>query len=207
MNEAIASSFSRAGIVLAVDLADHARASRSSARGRACRAPRPWSRSSGRRARRRRPPRRRCPTTRQALKPWRANTRTAASRIMRRLSAAAVARVRPSGVDLRAGGWPARAAAARMRSWRSRSRSAITWVSRVGRLREHDAPRVDDHRAPAGPDAAAGARRSGWRRRRTPGSRSRARAAAISQWSRVVASVNARGHGEDARAAHARGAR
>ena len=60
---------------------------------------------------------------------------------------------------------------------RSRGRRATT-LSASGAWREHDAPRVDDHRAPAGARARARARRSGWRRRRSTGSRSRARAAA-----------------------------
>ena len=48
----------------------------------------------------------------------------------------------------------------------------------VGGLRQHHAPRVDDHRAPAGMLSRRGARRPGWRRSRTPGSRSPAPAAA-----------------------------
>ena len=187
-----------------------ARASRSSARGTACRAPRPWRRSSGRRGRRRRPPHRRCRDTRQAWKPWRANTRTAASRISRRLSAAALAR--------EADGRPAELIAVPPRGRLGPAVGAGRRLASEGRLRA---------------DLAAGAR--GRARPRARGTRSspacasttphgstiierppeccprrmlaelvggdherlvldRARAQSVSQWSRVVASVNAAGH-------------
>ena len=198
----------------ASSLADRPRAGRSSARGRACRAPRPWSGSSGRRARRRRPPRRRCRDTRQPLKPWRANTRTAASRIMRRLSAAgrcvactpSAASVRPA-VGRRAAVGERRAARGGCASCASRSRSAMTTVSRVGRGGEHDAPRVDDHRAPAGAEARRVLADLVGGDDEAPGSRSRGRAGAISQWSRVVGEREGGGdeRGSARRARRARG--
>src|SRR5205085_979064 len=109
--------------------------------------------------------------TRQVWNPWRANTRTAASRIMRRLSTAwrAVAITlrppRPAG-----GGAPAPSArphlgrpAVRLRApvrerrQRAADRGEAVEVQvgrhdglRIRRLREHDAPGVDDHRAAAG---------------------------------------------------------
>ena len=57
-------------------------------------------------------------------------------------------------VGARRGGWPATAAARGSRCWRSRSSSATIVALAVGRLREHEPPRVDDHRAPAGVLAA-----------------------------------------------------
>ena len=95
--------------------------------------------------------------TRHVWKPSRANTRTAASRITRRLSTACLRRHYAgtsagqryaSGRRLASDG-----SVRRISAWRSRSSSATTNVSRVRRRREHDAPRVDDHRAPAGADA------------------------------------------------------
>ena len=52
-------------------------------------------------------------------------------------------------VGLRAAVGERRAAVARISCWRSRSSSASDVALAVGRLRQHDAPRVHDHRAPA----------------------------------------------------------
>ena len=136
MNEAIACSFSR-GACPRASTSRSPPASRPSARGRACRAPRPWSRSSGRRARRRRPPRRRCRRRGSAWKPWRAKTRTAASRIWRRLSAAAWLRLVVAAIRRPACGQPAAVGQRRQLArgsapGASRSRSATTWPSASG---------------------------------------------------------------------------
>src|SRR5215208_3081186 len=100
--------------------------------------------------------------TRQVWKPWRAKTRTAASRMMRRLSTAGrVAATSGSswegalGVHLArpaVGGGPA----VGQRGQRPPDLGLAVEVElgdgerlRVGRLGQHDAPWVDDHRAPA----------------------------------------------------------
>ena len=126
----------------------------------------------------------------------------------RRLSAAACGacvdrhQARPLG-RARAGGWRATAARARMRACASRSRSAVDVALAVGRAARARGPtgRRSCERPPERMPPAR-ARRSGWRRRRRPGPRSRGRAARISQWSRVVASVKAAGTARIARAAH-----
>ena len=143
------------GDLAAVDLGDRLEHARPSARGRACRAPRPWSRSSGRRGRRRRPPRRRCPTRGTCGSPGartRARRRRGSSGACRRRAWSPPLRRAPRSATgrRRAAGWPATGPVRRISAWRSRSRSAIDERLRVGRLREHDPPRVDDHRAPAG---------------------------------------------------------
>ena len=177
MNAAIAWSLSRGGMSLAIGLADERRAACPSARRTACRAPRPWSGSSGRRARRRRSPRRRCPTPGRCGSPAREHA-TAASRIIRRLSRGARRRaVTRHGLPSPSRRLASEGSVAPDPAWRSRSRSATIERLGVGRLREHDPPRVDDHRAPAGARARSRARRSGWPRPRTPGPRSRAPAA------------------------------
>src|SRR5690242_9097940 len=98
--------------------------------------------------------------TRQVWKPWRAKTRTAASRMSRRFSAAAAAERavaisdplrtgEPSAVDLRSA----------VGQRRQVDPDAVLAPEvqlgddvglGVGGLREHDPPWVDDHRAPAG---------------------------------------------------------
>ena len=110
------------------------------------------------------------------------------------------ARARASG-RRRGGGWPARA------GWRgsragARDRARRRCGLAVGRLREHHAPRVDDHRAPARVLAARGARPI-WLAAITNAWFSIARArTSVSQWSRVVAQRERGRHRDDARAAH-----
>ena len=139
-----------------VDVARSPRAGRPSARGRACRAPPPWSGSSGTRGRRRRPPRRRCPTRGRCGSPGgrtRARPRRGSGGACRRRPR----RAWPSGVhrpvDRRPAVGQRRQRRAGSRPGASRSRSAVMKRLAVGGLRQDDAPRVDDHRAPAGPQS------------------------------------------------------
>ena len=154
-----------------VDLADHVEHHVPALEEERVEAPRPSSGSSGTRARRRRRPRRRCRDTRQRVEALTGETRTAASRIRRRFSAARPGCARwPSGglaaarVDLRPAVGQRRQVAGGSAAWRSRSRSATMTASASGGLREHDPPRVDDHRPPARAHGPAAWRRSGWRR-------------------------------------------
>ena len=159
MNEAIACELLARASSAARRSRRSRRASAPSARGTACRAPRPWTGSSGRRARRRRPPRRRCPRRGRCGSP---GARTRARR--RRGSAGACRPPAPSrrGAPRSAGGrrpaWrlASDGSFARIRSSRSKSRSASTTVSVSGACASTSAPRVDDHRAPAGADAGRG---------------------------------------------------
>src|SRR4051794_22867989 len=104
--------------------------------------------------------------TRHVWNPWRANTRTAASRMTRRLSTACLdvaTTARPRGRALRVHlGGPAVRLRAPVgeRGQRAADLGLALEVElghdeglSVRRRREHDAPGVDDHRAPAGADA------------------------------------------------------
>ena len=168
------------------------RAGRSSARGRACRAPRPSSRSSGRRGRRRRRPRRRCRDTRAVWKPWRAKTRMAASRMIRRLSAALTRAIRRATSAGWRGGAAARAArrgcaAARRGRGRRRRGSRRRAPGRGRRPRGRRSCCRPPERMPPGCSPI-------WFAATTNACCSIARARTrTSQWSRVVASVNALG--------------
>ena len=189
-----------------------ARASRSSARGTACRAPRPWRRSSGRRGRRRRRPRRRCPTRgrrgspggRTRARPRRGSAGAcppgALARPERSLPALTRAPPRASGRPP-GGGWRAPAAARGSRCWRSRSSSATMWPSPSGACASttpHGSTIIE--RPPeCWPPGCAPT----WLAAITNAWFSIARArSSVSQWSRVVASVKAAGTRDHARAAH-----
>src|SRR5690349_18595412 len=111
--------------------------------------------------------------TRQVWKPWRANTRTAASRMTRRLSTACLdaATLRRDAREGRMTGVGRRGccllipsirlgAAVGQRGERAADLGLLGEVELrdderlgVGRRGERDPPRVDDHRAPTGADA------------------------------------------------------
>src|SRR3954451_6974108 len=102
--------------------------------------------------------------TRQVWKPWRANTRTAASRMTRRLSTAwreVATSTHPRALSVDLGrpavrlGAPVGERGQRAADLRLALEVQVGDHERllVGRGGQHDAPRVDDHRAPAGADA------------------------------------------------------
>ena len=200
MKPATASSFSRAGCRARVDLLDRRQQQRPALDEELVQHLRPWSRSSGRRARRRPRPRRRCRRRGRRGSPGgrrRGSPRRGSGGAGRRGGAfaaqpGAAPRSRPA-VGLRApvgerrqrGAHPL--AARRGRGRRRRSTRAS------GACGEHHAPGVDDHRAPVGVGSAAAPRRPG-SAATTKAWFSIARArSSTSQWSRPVSRVKAAG--------------
>ena len=106
-------------------------------------------------------------------------------------------------VERRRRRWVSTGSRSRIVAQQARSRGRPrSRVSLVGRGREHQPPRIDDQRATARPVPRRMRSDLIGARSRSTGSRSRGRGRSTSQWSRVVASVNALGHGDHLGAAN-----